>query len=273
MRVVTFNICHASRGRGTAVDNDAVVAACVDLAPDVLALQEVDRGVRRSGRVDQTALVADACGMASTFVAAQRLGGGDYGNALLVRGDVREVERLSFTGRWRWGPRDRRAALVAEVIVDGLGAEPIGERPMDTALVPAKPDHGEPDGGPTHPRRSLAMTVAVAHLSLAVLDNVPQERLVLERLVRRPGPHLLVGDLNRRTGWVRSSAERAGLALVDDDEPTSPAARPRFRIDHVATSGFDVVSIEVVDTGVSDHRALVVDLAPRPSGAPGREPH
>ncbi len=234
MRVVTFNICHGTRGRGTAVDHDALVAACVGFDADVLALQEVDRGVARSGRIDQVALVADACAMAYAFVAARPLGGGEFGNALLVRGEVADVEQVGFRGRWRWGRRDRRAALLATASVEG-------DR----------------------------LAVAVAHLSLSVLDNVPQERAVIERLARRTGPHLLLGDLNRRTAWVRPEVERAGLALVDDDAPTAPRTRPRYRIDHVAASGFDVTGVEVVDPGVSDHRALVVELAPVTPVAPG----
>ncbi|MEN9247295.1 MAG: hypothetical protein Q6L19_03970, partial [Gloeomargarita sp. GMQP_bins_69] len=59
----------------------------------------------------------------------------------------------------------------------------------------------------------LALSVAVAHLSLAVLDNVPQERWVLDALAERPGPHLLLGDLNRRTAWVRGPAAARGLHL------------------------------------------------------------
>jgi len=229
MRVVTFNICHATRGRGTAVDHLALVAACVALDADVLALQEVDRGTRRSDGVDQLALVAEACHMTHAFVPVLSVGGGWSGNALLVRGRIHEVETVRLRGRARWPRPDRRGALVARVAVGDVAA-----------------------------------TVAVAHLSLAVLDNVAQERAVLARLTSRPGPHVLLGDLNRRLPWVRWQVERAGLELVSQGGPTAPADAPRFRIDHIAVGGFTVTAVEVVDTGTSDHLAVSAELVPTP---------
>lgn len=234
MRVATFNICYGTRGRGTATDHEALVAACVDLGADILALQEVDVGTRRSRGTDQAALVAEACGLAHVFVPVRTIDGGRQGNALCARGGIADVETVALRGRLRWPRPDRRGAVVAGVT------------------------HGD-----------VALTVAVTHLSTAVLDNVIQERTVLDHLAGRPRPLLLLGDLNRRTEWVRWEMERAGLRLVDDDVPTAPARRPRFRIDHVAVDGFTVTRVEVRHTGVSDHCALVVDLSPILSGAPG----
>ena len=105
-----------------------------------------------------------------------------------------------------------------------------------------------------------SLTIAVVHLSIGVLDNIEQERRLLDALVERPGPHLLLGDLNRRTAWVRPAAAARGLHLVDDDAPTAPRVAPRYRIDHVAVSGLVARAPTVVDTGASDHRALVVEV-------------
>jgi len=215
---------------------ERLVRACRGLDADLLALQEVDRGARRSGRIDQAAVIADRLGMACVFGPGKRVGFGNRGNALLVRGTLTEVELLTLTGHLRLGRRDRRGVILARV------------------------DVGE-----------LAVSVAVAHLSTGVLDNVPQERAVLDALAERPPPRLLLGDLNRRTAWVERPAAARGLALLDDDEPTFPRGRPRIRIDHVASAGLAVTAPTVVDTGASDHCALTVDVADPNLVAPG--PH
>jgi endonuclease/exonuclease/phosphatase family metal-dependent hydrolase len=212
-------------GAGTPTDLGRLISACRSLRADVLGLQEVDRGPCRSGRADQAAAVADGLGLACAYVPADRVWGGTMGNALLVRGSLADVEGVSLPGARRLRGPDRRSAVLARARID-----------------------------------DLSLTIAVAHLSIGVLDNIEQERRLLDALVERPGPHLLLGDLNRRTAWIRPAAAARGLHLVDDDAPTAPRVSPRYRIDHVAVSGLVTRAPTVVDTGASDHRALVVDV-------------
>jgi endonuclease/exonuclease/phosphatase family metal-dependent hydrolase len=216
-------------------DLGRVIAACAALEVDLLGLQELDRGVRATGRVDQPAEIARALGMACAYAPARRHDGGTSGNALLVRGSLTDVEVLPMVGHVRLGRRDRRSALLARARVG-----------------------------------DLSLSVAVAHLSIFVIDNVPQEAAVLDALAVRPGPRLLLGDLNRRTAWVAPGAARRGLRLVADDVPTGPRVRPRVRIDHVAVDGLVAAEPTVVDTGTSDHRALVVEISSPSTDPPVR---
>src|SRR5262245_1882638 len=96
IRVATFNIKHGSRSDGR-VDNRQLVQACAALDADVLGLQEVDRRQARSRFVDQAALVARRLGCRSVYgpVIARGLVG-RYGNALLVRGTIDEVEKVQL---------------------------------------------------------------------------------------------------------------------------------------------------------------------------------
>jgi endonuclease/exonuclease/phosphatase family metal-dependent hydrolase len=84
--------------------------ACATLDADVLALQEVDVNVPRSGRVDEGALVGDATGMHVVFGPTFGIEGGLYGNALLSREEITDVEHLSLPVP---GTREPRAAIVA----------------------------------------------------------------------------------------------------------------------------------------------------------------
>jgi endonuclease/exonuclease/phosphatase family metal-dependent hydrolase len=47
---------------------------------------------------------------------------------------------------------------------------------------------------------------------------------------------------------------------VADSEPTVPVRAPKLRLDYVAVEGLKLLSSEVIDTDVSDHRALVVEV-------------
>lgn len=220
IRVVTYNVQHGRRPDG-AVDTEALAAACASLDADVLALQEVDVRSPRSGDVDQAAAVADATGLTEVFGESLRWAdGGAYGNALLVRGDVRDVEVRHHEVREGAEPR---TAILATAEVDGAGP----------------------------------LSVAATHLGLRgeAADQLPA---LVAVLCRRPGPHVLLGDLNLVLGEVRRLVEPS-LAAVES-VATFPAGGPRKQIDHVATSGLVVESIDVVHLPVSDHRALVVEL-------------
>ncbi|HUP85891.1 MAG TPA: endonuclease/exonuclease/phosphatase family protein [Acidimicrobiales bacterium] len=228
VRVVSFNILHGRRSDGSGVvDVSLLRHSAAELRPDVLALQEVDVGVPRSGRLDQAAAVAEATGTEVVFGKAARVGGiGKYGNALLARGRMRDVEVARL-------PRAHR-------------------RNEPRAVILATVDLGE--GTP-------AVSVAATHLSIHRPEVHGQLRAVVELLTNRPGPRLLVGDLNLLSEEVAPVVEEAGMVLADGSSPTFPNDDPRVRIDHVAVSSeLSVAAVEVVATASSDHRALVVEV-------------
>ena len=219
--MATFNVQHG-RARSGAVDVDLLASACAALRVDLLGLQEVERGARRSGRRDLPAEVGDACGMAHHFAAATRLGWrGRYGNALLVRGTIADVEELALP---RVERHERRTALLARAVVAG----------------------GE------------AVSAAVTHLSHDRAESAAQLAAVLEALVHRPAPRVLLGDLNRRDHEV-DELVAAGFTVAGGP-PTYPAGEPRLRIDHVAVDGLTIADVVVPEVPVSDHRPLVVEL-------------
>jgi len=210
MRFVTFNIQHARRPDGV-VDAALLATACAAFEADVLALQEVDDRTRRSGGIDQSAVVADACAMHVVFGPAIPR----YGNALLAREPITDVELLDLP--FSEG-REPRSAIVAR----------IGE-----------------------------LSVAATHLGLHG-DAHAQLPLVVAALTSRPGPRVLLGDLNLGPADVRV----APLTRVESDH-TFPVDRPTRTIDHVAVDGLTVTRVVVLPPQpVSDHRALLVETAP-----------
>ena len=53
----------------------------------------------------------------------------------------------------------------------------------------------------------------------------------------------------------------SSIDFVDGGEPTFPAVKPVLRIDHIAVNGLTVEAVNAVRFPVSDHLALVVDVA------------
>ncbi|MEO7836360.1 MAG: endonuclease/exonuclease/phosphatase family protein [Acidimicrobiales bacterium] len=223
MRIVSFNVQHG-RGADAGVHTSALARYCAGLAADVLGLQEVDVGARRSGSVDQAALVAQATGMTHVFGRASRVGArGAYGNALLVRGRVTDVDVISLPRIARHEPR--AAVLARAELADG------------------------------------ELSVAVTHLSVDPVESRRQLDAVLGALAARPLPRVLLGDLNLTADDVSGVIAGAGLSLTDTTERTFPAVAPRARIDHIAVVGLEILSVEVsAPAPVSDHLALVVQL-------------
>jgi endonuclease/exonuclease/phosphatase family metal-dependent hydrolase len=122
--------------------------------------------------------------------------------------------------------RERRTALEASVAIDG---------------------------------RSL--WVVGTHLSVPKDQNAIQLEWLLRHLAGRPQPQVVVGDLNRPLELVRPEALAAGLQAAVH-KPTFPVSKPRRTIDHVLVSpDLEVVATEVRATTMSDHAALVVELA------------
>jgi endonuclease/exonuclease/phosphatase family metal-dependent hydrolase len=106
------------------------------------------------------------------------------------------------------------------------------------------------------------LTVAATHLSIHRPEVHEQLAAVVDALVARPGPWLLVGDLNLLPEEVEPVVAKAGLELADPTMPTFPVDEPRLRIDHVAAGGGLVPgAVSVVRTESSDHAALVVEVS------------
>src|SRR5215207_1469103 len=109
-RVATFNIRHGAPLDGR-VDHRALVRTCADLDADVIGFQEVDDKRLRSSFRNQAALVARHVGAAYIYGAVLRRGiFGRYGNALVARGAIRDVDLMQLP---RPSSRDPRGAILA----------------------------------------------------------------------------------------------------------------------------------------------------------------
>jgi len=230
LRVATYNIKNGLDLDREKTDNAKLAKACQELDADILALQEVDRRRVRSRFRRQSELVARRTGMKQAFGRTRRrdlIGG--YGNALLVRGSISDLALwdLPITPG-----HEARGAILATLEVDGLRCSVAATHLQNRREE--WPDHEAPE----------------------------QLRAVLAALKTRPGPRLLMGDMNLRERIALPIIEEAGFVAAEHG-PTWPAPEPEHSIDWIAVDGFEIVDAEVVHLAVSDHRAVVATLRVR----------
>jgi endonuclease/exonuclease/phosphatase family metal-dependent hydrolase len=256
VRLATFNLLHGRSLADGRVAPERLADAVRQLRPDVVGLQEVDRGQPRSGGADLTRAVAEALGVDGVpqwrFVPALV---GTPGAAWRVATDDDADEPgpsygVGLVSRWpvsSWHVvRLRPARVRSPVVLPGTRRVLwLQDEPRVGVAAVVQAPHGP-------------VTVATTHLSFVPGWNGAQLRTLTSALAALPGPRVLLGDLNMPAPFPRLLTRWRVLART----PTYPAEQPRVQLDHVLGSGDlpPVTHVEAPALAVSDHRALVVTL-------------
>lgn len=242
VRVLVYNI-HAGKTADGRPNLEEVGRLIRAHSADVVLLQEVDRGTRRSGGVDQLQVLMDATELEGVFGRTLDYDGGEYGIAALSRGGF----GYSDTAPLRVVPPPARA---------GGSHEPRG------ALVTiVRTRMGRLQAITTHLDASSGEEYRLQELDL--LREIVRQRLATGN------PLLLGGDMNAvpDSAVIRKALEfglRDAWAECGKGEGfTFPASKPIRRIDYLFLSGtLRCTSAEVLDSQASDHRPLLVSVVP-----------
>lgn len=239
-RVLVFNI-HAGKD-AAGRDNLGDVAALIQsLEADIVLLQEVDRGTRRSGGVDQLRQLMDATGYAGVFGRTLEYDGGGYGLAALSR------RGFSFdqTRPLNVLPAQPRA---------GGSYEPRG-----ALITVAKTGDGGVQAANTHLDASADDTYRmqeIAQLLLALSGRIPLRT-----------PLVAGGDFNAEPGSpaigriLEGGLRDAWTECGAGDGLTYPSSAPVKRIDYLfLADSARCTEARVVETTISDHRPLLVTV-------------
>jgi endonuclease/exonuclease/phosphatase family metal-dependent hydrolase len=242
LRVLVYNI-HAGKD-AEGVDNLERVADIVRRTnADIALLQEVDRGTRRSGGVDQPAVLARLTGLHAAFGKTLDYQGGEYGIAVLSRWIITSDTLISLPvnppQERAGGSYEPRGALRVEI------ASPLGViGAINTHLDASTEDRW---------RRQEVRTV------LRIADSTRA----------RVGARLLVGgDFNSTPesfiqDTIRSTPLRdVWLTCGRGDGFTYPARSGIKRIDYLfVDQSARCARAEVLESDASDHSPLLVYLA------------
>jgi endonuclease/exonuclease/phosphatase family metal-dependent hydrolase len=216
------------------------------LAPDVVALQEVDDGIPQTGRMDQARYLGEQLGLESLFCPTVLHPEGRYGLGVLSRFRVEAIrcDRLPVLRPLRLQQRGAVHAVIHS---------------------PAGPFH-----------------FFNTHLSLFGAERLLQIRHMMRTrwlgAVSHGEPVVFCADLNsipglpvyRLLATLLNDVQTAGRRYLDRAHPTFSSRRPRLRLDHMFVSPrFQVLETAVPTRDpfrrVSDHLPLWADLRLRPS--------
>jgi len=231
IRVMTYNI-HVGVGMDKKLDLPRIAAVIKDQRADLVGLQEVDRGVERTGRVDEIAELAKLTRMDYAFAFNLKYQGGQYGVAILSKFPILATDHRLYKNTRE---AERRGFIRAEVRIDGR-----------------------------------TVNFVTTHLDYQYEDGrVFEAEQLLDTLKDVKGPLIVVGDFNDipaggayklvsgkfADAWMESGSSDQGLSY--------PADKPTKRIDYILSRRTDHIrtkKVWTVNTLASDHVPVLADL-------------
>lgn len=231
LRVMTYNI-HVGVGMDKKLDLQRIADAINKERPDLVGLQEVDRGVERTQRKDEIVELAALTKMEYAFAHNLDYQGGQYGVAILSRFPILNVDHRMYQNKRE---AERRGMIRVEVKLD-----------------------------------NKTVNFVTTHLDYQFQDGrLFEAEQMLDFLRDIKGPLIIVGDFNDEAvgtayklmlnkfddAWIASKQTATGFSY--------PADKPIKRIDYIffrRSDGLKVKKTWVVETLASDHVPVVAEL-------------
>ena len=231
LRVMTYNI-HVGVGMDKRLDLQRIADVINQEHPDLVGLQEVDRGVKRTQGVDEIAELARLTRMEYAFAHNLDYEGGQYGVAILSRLPILKTDHRMYLNK-----REAERRGMIRIAVNSGGHD---------------------------------LSFATTHLDYQYEDGrIFEAGQLVDFLKGQNVPTILVGDFNvEPTGdsyklvagyfhdvWLDNKAKERGLSY--------PADRPAKRIDYIfykTNSGVRSRTAWTINTQASDHIPVVADL-------------
>ncbi|MFO7604846.1 MAG: endonuclease/exonuclease/phosphatase family protein [Desulfurivibrionaceae bacterium] len=206
IKVMTYNI-HSCIGMDGKLFPARIARIINRYNPDIVALQEVDRNMERTGYQDQIAMIAEQLDMQSVFFPILKDGGGEYGLAVLGRFPFRVMRCIFLPQLTMANPLEQRGLIWVRF---------------------------ETRHGPVH--------LFNTHLGLLKRERLIQVQHIEKRLLDKipvPEPVIFCADLNAGVNsavynlLTEKLRDARKIYPATQPEPTFFSSYPMFRLDHV----------------------------------------
>ncbi|MDA2929646.1 endonuclease/exonuclease/phosphatase family protein [Acidobacteria bacterium AH-259-O06] len=236
IRLLAYNIKHGL-GMDNRVDLERTAGVINRLEPDLVALQELDKGARRTAGVDQAAKLGELTGMHHAFGKFMDYQGGEYGMGLLSKYPIEELKNHSLPtpgespGSREYQGTEPRTALAAKVR--------IGDSKQEIIFVSI-------------------------HLYQTAEQKFAQAQKLVEIYRDETKPVILAGDFNSTPDSPVMNLLRQHWYASDkgEDHFTFSSTNPRREIDFIIyrpRDRFEVLESRVIDEPeASDHRPVLL---------------
>jgi endonuclease/exonuclease/phosphatase family metal-dependent hydrolase len=228
IKVMSYNIHHANPPSvANKIDIDAVAAVIKNENPDLVGLQEVDKGTKRSGNIDEAALLAQKTGMQYRFFKAIDHDGGEYGLAILSRFPIETFSKTDLPQVMKGEPR-----ILSYITVQLPG--------------------------------NKTLLFANTHLDAQRADSnrVVQVQKIIGELSNKNTPVIIVGDFNSEANreTINILDQHFQRSCSGNCAFTIPETNPNRTIDFIAlkNASWRVTEHKVIpEQYASDHRPVV----------------
>lgn len=241
LRVMTWNI-HHGEGLDKKVDVDRIAKVILSEKPDVVALQEIDRGAERSGKIDIITKLADLTDMTYAFGKTLDYQGGEYGNAFLTRFPILEERNLQYE---LIQPGERRGLL--QLILDVRGEEIV----VTNTHLESRSDDSARASSVGELRNALRRYSPRPVVVCGDFNDPPDSRVIAELKKDYVDSWALVGRGEGFTFPSNAPKRRIDYILVlNKSKPDSASAAVQLR----------PFSARVLQSSASDHLPLLVEF-------------
>lgn len=239
VRILCYNI-HYGQGNDGVYDIPRLADVIKAAKPDLVALQEIDVHVKRSGRLHELRMLADETGMAARFGPTQHYEGGLFGNGIMSKLPIHDVhiQPLPYTEATAEKMTYPRGVVAAVVEL------PNGKK------IRIASTHFQHNLDQDRLAEAEAINAHFANDDLAA-DAMGAEVAKL--------PTILAGDLNAKpdSAPISELKKKWSFALEDKPAPSAPSNAPGSRIDYILHRSADPIRIVehhvVNDAMASDH--------------------
>ena len=227
IRIVAYNIHHGA-GMDEKLDLPRIAEIISSLRPDLVALQEIDNSVERTGFIDQATVLGELTGLEAAFGEFMPYQGGRYGMAVLSRWPIVRAQNHRL---------------------------PDGEEPRSALAVRV-----------LSPTTNRELEFVGIHFYRTADERLAQATRVKEIYESEAAPVILAGDFNSRPESEVLALLSGSWYFIEKgaDSFTFPSTAPDHEIDYVAyrpEANFMVAIQRLLDEPVaSDHRPLFVEL-------------